>query len=411
MPRVVIFLTERPHSWGPRAGHANPLGWPHPRHKGSPTGVGNYNAGLSAVAGGRHGGPMNALVLCGGRGTRLRPLTYTLPKQLIPIANRPVVHYVMDQLAAARIRDIGVIVAPETAGQIREALQDNPWGFALTYIQQDQPLGIAHTVRIARNFLNAAPFVLYLGDNLVGGGLHTMIQRFHERQADAIVLLREVADPRPFGVAVVDGDGRLTRLVEKPQQPPSNLALAGVYIFSSAIHEAVDRIHPSWRGELEITDAIQHLLDSGRQVIGERLQTWWLDCGKKDDLLEANRVVLDEWLQREITGEVDAVSRLSGRVRIEAGAVVQRSEVRGPVLIASGSRIEDSFIGPYTSIGQNCTISRSSLEHCVLLDEARIEGVRRLEDSVLGRHAVVRSNPARHEALRLLVGDESEVVL
>lgn len=352
-----------------------------------------------------------ALVLCGGKGTRLRPLTYTLPKQLIPVANRPVVHYVMDHLCAAGIREVGVIVAPDTREQIQDALASNPWDFSFTFLLQEQPLGLAHTILVAREFIDRHPFIMYLGDNLVGTGLAPLIELFRQHHADAVILLKEVPDPRQFGVAVLDGGGRLQRLVEKPTEPPSNLALVGVYIFAPTVLEAVQAIRPSWRGELEITDAIQWMLQAGRRVLGERLLSWWLDCGKKDDLLEANRVVLDEWLQREVSGAVDGASRLSGRVRIEEGAVVERSEIRGPVLVAAGARIEDSFVGPYTSVGRGCTISRSSLEHCVLLDGARIDGIRRLEDSVLGRHANVCRDPARHEALRLLIGDDSEVVL
>jgi len=352
-----------------------------------------------------------AMVLCGGKGTRLRPLTYTLPKQLIPVANRPVVHYVMDHLRDAGITEVGVIVAPETRGPIQEALAPNPWRFQFTFLLQEQPLGLAHTLLVAREFIDAKPFIMYLGDNLVGTGVGNLIRRFKEANADAVVLLKDVPDPRRFGVAVLNGHGRLERLVEKPADPPSNLALVGVYIFAPTVLEAVQSIRPSSRGELEITDAVQQMLQDGRVVLGERLQSWWLDCGKKDDLLEANRVVLDEWLHREVAGSVDAASRINGRVRVEEGATIERSEIRGPVLVASGTRITDSFIGPYTSIGRDCAIVRSSLEHCVLLDGAQVEGIPRLEDSVLGRQATVRSDPALHEALRLLVGDDGEVVL
>lgn len=354
---------------------------------------------------------MKALVLCGGKGTRLRPLTYTLPKQLIPIANRPVLHYVMEHLHAVGIREVGVIVSPETSGDIREALSRNPWGFSFTFILQPQPLGLAHTVKLARSFLNAEPFVMYLGDNLVGSGIDPLIRRFHEERADAVVLLKEVPDPRQFGVAVLDGAGLLTRLVEKPKDPPSNLALVGVYVFSPAIHAAVDRIRPSWRGELEITDAIQDLLQTGGHVLGEQLHTWWLDCGKKDDLLEANRVVLDELIRKDIRGVVDKDSRVVGRVLLEEGSRIERSEVRGPAVIGSGTTIRDAFIGPYSSVGRQCLIEQTALEHCVVLDGARIEAVGRIEDSVVGRNAVVRKSSANHQALRLLVGDDAEVQL
>jgi glucose-1-phosphate thymidylyltransferase len=354
---------------------------------------------------------MKALVLCGGKGTRLRPLTHTLPKQLIPIANRPVVHYVMDHLHAAGIAEAGVIVAPETAEQVQEALAANPWGFALTFLLQDAPRGLAHTLVVAREFLGADPFVMYLGDNLVGTGLGPLVESFRARGADAVVLLKEVPDPRRFGVAELDSVGRLVRLVEKPPDPPSNLALVGVYVFSPRVHQAVREIQPSWRGELEITDAIQRMLEKGDRVLGERLHAWWLDCGKKDDLLEANRVVLDEWIQRDVRGAVDEASRVTGRVVVEEGARVVGSEVRGPVVIGAGTVVQEAFIGPYTSVGRQCTIVQTSLEHCVLLDGVRLEGLGRLEDSVLGRNAVVRRLSRNNAALRLMIGDDAEVLI
>ncbi len=354
---------------------------------------------------------MKGLVLCGGKGTRLRPLTYTIPKQLIPIANRPIVHYVMDHLHAAGIRDVGVIVAPETAEQIKAALSGNPWQFALKFLTQDQPLGLAHTLVVAREFLGSDPFVMYLGDNLVGSGLRSPLELFRREQADAVVLLKEVPDPRRFGVAVMDRAGKLARLIEKPADPPSNLALVGVYIYSPAIHDAVRAIRPSARGELEITDAIQELLQRGRRVLGQRLQTWWLDCGKKDDLLEANRVVLDEWARLDVQGEVDERSKIIGRVVVERGARIVDSEVRGPAVIGTGSLVERAFIGPYTSVGQHCIVRATALEHSVLLDGARVDGTTRLEDSVLGRNAVVSRSTSDHQALRLLVGDDAEVTL
>ena len=353
---------------------------------------------------------MKALVLCGGRGTRLRPLTHTLPKQLIPIANRPVVHYVMDHLRAAGVQDVGVIVAPETRDSIRESLAPNPWGLRFQFLVQEHPLGLAHALIVAREFTGRDPFIMYLGDNLVGSGLQPLVELFREEHADAVVLLKEVADPTRFGVAELDGAGRLVRLVEKPEHPPSNLALVGVYIFSAAIHDAVSHITPSRRGELEITDAIQRLLVTGRPVHGERLSTWWLDCGKKDDLLEANRTVLDEWTQRHIDGEVDQDSRILGRVDMERGARVERSEIRGPTVIGAGTVVQDAFIGPYTSIGQRCVIRNSALQHSVVLDGASVDGSERLEDSVLGRNAVVRKDGQRRP-LRLMIGDDAEVLL
>ena len=354
---------------------------------------------------------MKALVLAGGKGTRLRPLTYTMAKQLIPVANRPILYYVLDHIREAGLKDVSVILSPETGSQVRDALSQYGDGVRFTYIVQEQPLGLAHAVKVARPYLGEDPFLMYLGDNLIGHGIAEFIESFHRSSADAMILLKEVQDPRMFGVAEVNSTGEIVRLVEKPKEPPSNLALVGVYVFSPAIHQAVEGIQPSWRGELEITDAIQRLLEGGHTVRSFVLQSWWLDTGKKDDLLEANRVVLDEWARREMRGEMDETSRVVGRVVLEEGASICQSEVRGPVAIGAGTRIERSFIGPYTSIGQACTITDSVLEHCVLLDGARVEGVSRLEDSVLGRQALVRHLPGNYQAVRLLVGDDAEVLI
>lgn len=354
---------------------------------------------------------MKALVLAGGKGTRLRPLTHTMAKQLAPVANRPILYYVIRHVLEAAIEDIGVIISPETGDQVRTALAEHFPDRSFTFIVQEQPLGLAHAVRVARSFLGDDPFVMYLGDNLIGQGIGDLIETFHRERADAVILLKEVPDPRMFGVAEVDGDGRVRRLIEKPQSPPSRLALVGVYVFAPCIHEAVEAIQPSWRGELEITDAIQYLLDRGYRVQSRVLQGWWLDTGKKDDLLKANRVILDEQVHRRIEGHVDADSRVTGRVTIEEGARVIRSEIRGPAVIGSGTLVHESFIGPYTSIGRNCYLWRATLEHCVLLDGVRIEGVVRLEDSLIGRNAVLRRTFPERSALRLFIGDDAEVTL
>ncbi len=352
---------------------------------------------------------MKGLVLAGGKGTRFRPLTYTRAKQLIPVANRPVLHYVMEHLRRAKIREVGVIVSPETAPQIRSALESNPWGFDLEYIHQPEPLGLAHAVRTAAHWLGDSPFVMYLGDNLIGRGIDELVHRFEAAQADAVILLKEVSDPSRFGVARVNGQGRVVQLLEKPKDPPSRLALVGVYIFSPAIHEAIARIQPSWRGELEITDAIQELLERGRPVESVLLDSWWLDTGKKDDLLEANRVVLDQWVERRVEGEVDQESQVVGRVSLAPTARVVRSLIRGPAVLGAGAVVRDSFVGPYTSIGDGCIVERSSLEHCVLLSRALVQGIERLEDSVVGENARVIADTKNHRALRLMVGDDSEV--
>ncbi len=356
---------------------------------------------------------MRALVLAGGTGSRLRPLTYTLPKQLVPVAGKPILHYVMDQIHATGIREVGVILAPQTGTQIRASLEDNPWGLSFTFLLQNEPLGLAHAVKVARDFLEDQPFLMYLGDNLIGASIVHFVELFRKEQPEAVILLKEVEDPRSFGVAVVNDAGEVTRLVEKPKNPPSSLALVGVYLFSPAVHPIIEHLRPSWRGELEITDAIQGLLERGHRVLAHTLDAWWLDTGKKDDLLEANRVVLDDWLKREIDEKaVLEEARIVGRVRVEAGAVIRRSTVRGPVVVGKGSRIEDAFIGPYTSIGRDCVIRRASVEHAVLLDGTVVEGVDRLEDSLLGhRVRLVRKDGQPHHALRVNLGDDAEVVL
>ena len=354
---------------------------------------------------------MKALVLAGGTGTRLRPLTYTMAKQLVPVANKPVLHYVMQHLADDGIKQIGVIIAQETGEQIRDALSSNPWDVNFTFIEQAEPLGLAHAVKVSRDFLGDDPFIMYLGDNLLEEGIGEFRKRFEDSGADSMILLKEVDDPRLFGVAAIDEDGRVCKLVEKPKKPPSNLGLVGVYLFSPLIHQAIDEIEPSGRGELEITDAIQKLLDQGRNVNSLIVKGWWLDTGKKDDMLEANRVVLDQWVKSDLNGEVDDESRVAGRVVLGHGSRIIRSRVRGPAVIGAGSIIEDTFIGPSTSIGENCIVRNTSLEHCVLLDGVTIEGAGRVEDSILGRNAVVRRTSGNHEALHLMVGDDAEVLL
>ncbi len=333
-----------------------------------------------------------------------------MPKQLVPVANRPVLDYVMEHIYEAGLRDVGVVISPETGDQIRAALQESLWDLRFTFIVQDTPAGLAHAVKVARPFLADEPFVMCLGDNLIGQGIRPFIDRFQSGGADAVILLKEVLDPRLFGVAEVDSHGRVVRLVEKPAQPPSNLALVGFYVFSPAIHEAVEEIQPSQRGELEITDAIQRLLDRKRKVDSCLLTGWWLDTGKKDDLLEANLVVLDTWIRRNVRGSVDDGSRVLGRVTLDEGAVLRNSEVRGPVIIGADTVVEDAFIGPYTSVGKGCVIRRSSMEHCVVLNGVRVEGVQRLEASVLGRNAVISHFSGDRGALRLMIGDDAEVL-
>jgi len=354
---------------------------------------------------------LKALVLCGGKGTRLRPLTHTLAKQLVPVANRPILHYVMEQIADVGIREVGVIISPETGEQIKTALAGNPWGFNLTFIVQPEPKGLAHAVQVAQDFLGDDPFLMYLGDNLIGESIKRFVDTFNSSQPDAMILLKEVEDPHMFGVAEVDEEGNVRRLVEKPKEPPSRLALIGVYLFSPVIHQAISEIKPSFRGELEITDAIQRLLSQGGEIKSFVLEGWWLDTGKKDDLLAANRVVLDEWIQRNLVGTVDEKSQVTGRVTIGSGAQVINSVIRGPVIIGEDTRVVDAFVGPFTSIGNRCIVEKTAVEHTVVLEGARLSGIERIEDSVIGRGAVVRGGHANHRALRLMIGDDAEVCL
>jgi len=355
---------------------------------------------------------LKGLVLSGGRGTRLRPLTHTGAKQLVPVGNRPILFHVLDNLKRAAVTEVGIVISPETGNAVREAVgKGQLWGMNIEYILQSEPLGLAHAVKIARPYLGSDAFVMYLGDNLIGSGISDYRGRFERSDAQASILLKEVENPSSFGIAEVDSQQRVVRLVEKPKEPKSNLALVGIYFFTPAIHEAISRISPSWRGELEITDAIQNLLDAGGEVLSDRIDSWWLDTGKKDDLLTANTVVLDEWVTRRIEGEIDPQSQVTGRVQLGRGSRVINSTVRGPIVVGEDVLVENSFIGPFTSIGSGCRIISSVLEHCVLLENARIEQVDRLEDSLIGKNSVVLKDHKVHQAYRLMIGDDSEVQL
>jgi glucose-1-phosphate thymidylyltransferase len=356
---------------------------------------------------------MKGLILAGGQGTRLRPLTYTRAKQLIPIANKPNLFYVVEDLVKAGITDIGVVISPETGAEVQEALGDGVhFGARLTFIRQQAPLGLAHAVRTAQPYLAGDPFVMYLGDNLLSGGITHVVNGYCAGVHHAIVLLTPVDNPSQFGVALLDSSGRVTRLIEKPKEPPSNLALVGVYLFDPVIHEVIAKLEPSWRGEYEITDAIQGLIDREYHVEAHHVRGWWKDTGKPEDLLDANRLVLAQ-LARDLKGECEA-SEVTGEVVIEPEARVVRSVIRGPAHIAAGALVEESYVGPYTAIGRDARVIRSEVEYSILLNEAEICDLPyRLDSSVLGQEVVVHGNhngPRKH-TLQLVLGDRSRVRL
>jgi glucose-1-phosphate thymidylyltransferase len=356
---------------------------------------------------------MKALILAGGAGTRLRPITHTRAKQLVPVANTPILFYGIESMVAAGIKEIGVITG-DTGPEVREALGDGSrFGATITFIPQDAPLGLAHCVLIARDFLGDDDFVMYLGDNLLEQDLAAFVAAFETaRSGDdppaAQILLKQVPDPQRFGIASLDAAGHVVALVEKPDDPPSDLALVGVYLFDATIHDAVRAIEPSARGELEITDAIQWLITSGYRVRTELLSGWWIDTGKLTPLLEANRLLLEK-LDARVDGTVDAASTLDGRVVIEAGAEIVNSTLRGPIAIGRGTRVVDSFIGPFTAIGAGCEIVNSEIEHSVVMDDSHVHDIPRLEDSLIGREAVIRRSQLRPRALRLMVGDHCQI--
>ena len=350
---------------------------------------------------------MRALVLSGGKGTRLRPLTFTCAKQLIPVANRPILGYVLDQVAQTGITDVGIIIAAETGQSVKDYIADGSgWGFRVCYIQQE-PLGLAHAVKRAHAFLGDESFVMCLGDNLQGRGIDHLVNKFQNENLDCLILLKEVKDPERFGVAVLDSTGSVVKLVEKPKQPPSNLAIVGTYIFSSKVHQAIDRIKPSWRNELEITDAIQEMVTLGFKVKAEVLDTWWLDTGKKDDILTANQIILDQYIRRNVHGMIES-SEIEGRVQVAEGAKVTKSRIRGPCIIGKSAVVENSFVGPYTSVGDGSQVINSNIENCILLEYAIVKDVERLEDSLLGKRSQISRN-GRGRSVRVHIGDHSEV--
>jgi glucose-1-phosphate thymidylyltransferase len=351
---------------------------------------------------------LKGLILSGGKGTRLRPITHTSAKQLVPVANKPVLFYGIEAMAQAGIEEVGIIIAPETGGEIKAAAGDGSrFGVKLTYIVQDEPAGLAHAVLTAEPFLGSSPFVMYLGDNLLQGGIDDLVLAFREHSPEALILLTPVADPENYGVAELH-EGKVMRLVEKPPEPKTDLALVGVYMFTSNVHDAARAIEPSARGELEITDAIQHLVDQGNRVEPHIVKGWWKDTGRLDDMLAANRLVLDTISER-VQGEL-IDSQVDGRVVIEPGARLERCAVRGPAIIGAGARLTNCYIGPYTAIGEGCAIDNAEVEHSILLANSVIRDLDgRMESSLLGRNVKIGRDHRQPRAYRFLVGDNSEI--
>ena len=351
---------------------------------------------------------LKGLILSGGKGTRLRPITHTSAKQLVPVANKPVLFYGIEAMAEAGIGQVGVIIAPETGEEIRQAVGDGSrFGVEISYVVQPEPLGLAHAVLTAEPFLGSSPFVMYLGDNLLQGGIADLVEAFRSGEPDALILHTPVPDPEHYGVAKLS-DGRVVALAEKPAEPATNLALVGVYMFTAAIHEAARSISPSARGELEITDAIQHLVDTGRRVEPHIVSGWWKDTGRLEDILEANRLIL-EGLVPEVAGEL-VESQVDGRVVVEGGARLERSTVRGPAVIGAGARLIDAYIGPYTAVGEHCLIQDAEVEHSILLAGSSVTGLAgRMESSLLGRNVQIRRSNRQPRAYRFLVGDNSDI--
>jgi glucose-1-phosphate thymidylyltransferase len=352
---------------------------------------------------------MKGLILSGGRGTRLQPFTHTRAKQLMPIANKANLNYAVEDLTRAGITDIGVVISPETGEEVKKHLLAANLGAQFTFIVQDTPGGLAHAVRIARGYLSESPFVMYLGDNLLDGGINHLLEPFKAGQAEACILLTKVSNPSSFGVAVLEA-GRVVQLVEKPKEFLSDLALVGVYLFTPVIHDVIANLKPSARGELEITDAIQGLVDRGLRVHAEQVRGWWKDTGRPEDLLDANRLILSR-LERDVQGSVEN-SSLTGEIFLHASASIKNSKIRGPVSIAAGVVIEDSYVGPYTSLGENVRVISSEVEYSILIDGSSLEHLsQRMDSSILGQKAQVVGGSDKRNTAQFFLGDGSSVKL
>lgn len=349
---------------------------------------------------------MKGLILAGGHGTRLRPLTYSQQKQLIPVANKPILFYALEDLIEAGAEEIGIIVGPNKE-QVRATVESENWDAGINFIYQEEPKGLAHTILVAEEFLDE-PFVMYLGDNILREGIEKHAKKFEENKNDASIMLTEVENPRQFGIAELNDDGTIKRLIEKPKDPPSNLALVGIYFFKPVILEACKRLKPSWRNELEITDAIQWLIDNGYKVGWTKVEGWWKDTGKTEDILEANRLILDG-IQMKNDGATES-TRIIGRVIIEKGVEVKDSIVKGPSLIGAGCMIKNSYIGPYTSVGNNCIIEDTEIEDSIVMDNSEILGGGRIIESLIGKEVKIRRREELPNGRKLIVGDDSEIV-
>jgi glucose-1-phosphate thymidylyltransferase len=351
---------------------------------------------------------MKGLILSGGFGTRLRPLTYTGAKQLLPVANKPIIFYGIEALVGSGIKELGIVVG-DTAEEVQHAVGDGSrWNISIQYIRQEAPLGLAHAIKISRAFLGTDSFVMYLGDNILRDGINDFVKNFDAHHPQSLILLTEVANPQDFGVAVVDTHGVVKKLIEKPKEPPSNLALVGVYIFDNHIHTAIDHIKPSWRNELEITDAIQWLLDNDYKVESHMVQGWWKDTGKPDDIIEANLLVLEDITNAQ-NGHVED-STLNGRVRTGNGSAIIKSVVRGPVVIGENARIMNSYIGPFSSIGDNAVIENSEIECSVVMEGACLKNVeKRIDRSIIGKNAVINVTNESPRTHKFILGDQSYI--
>ncbi|MFW6118233.1 MAG: glucose-1-phosphate thymidylyltransferase [Chloroflexota bacterium] len=355
---------------------------------------------------------MKALILAAGKGTRLKPLTNTIPKHLLPVGNKPILFHVLDYIKETEIKDIGIVVSPDSGSYIEQAIGTDPdWRGKTTFIVQPEPRGLAHAVKVAQGFLGDSSFLMLLGDNIVQEGVKDFLDEFHASNSDASIVLKEVPDPKAFGVAELDASGRVIHMAEKPKEPRSNLAIIGVYLFTAEIHKAIAQTKPSWRGELEITDAIQKLLEMGKEIGSHLLRGWWLDIADNDGLIEANRVVLDAHLNRDIKGQVDSQSRIVGKVQIGDGAKLENSLIQGPVFIAENCRIKNSLIKPFTNVRDATVIQDSSLERSVILENCQILKIKHLTNSVIGRNTVLTGQGKSPQKIRLFIGDDCKMEL